>query len=218
MRQALTIGIDWKDKTTILSGPDVPFQKQREQIHTMNTKGLLKEFKTVIFTQSDGWKIFKNKVGQVKKAVSAVFLAVASFACLSATAQDVRYVSDLYTSGFTRIGAAAVATNISAYSTSLDVRKTKTVTLQFSLSHSAAGTNCNLNFWGSTDNSNWDTNQTTQFVVSVPYGAVGVNVYSTNLSVGGVGWLKLMTVDANYDADSIVTNNWIRYSYKIGAP
>jgi hypothetical protein len=155
------------------------------------------------------------------KQATTILAAIAWLAF--AAGSQAQFVTASYTSGFSTLWASAETTNVFSYSDSINVQKVRNVKIQVKLGCSeagAAGTNVNFLFVGSFDNLNWDTNTTTRFKVCVPHAGTDVPyIYSTNFDVGGLGWLRLATVHTpigtGYDGN--VTNNAIKYSYKIGA-
>jgi hypothetical protein len=173
----------------------------------------------------------KHEVKRTMKKIIGLFFAVTIGLLLSQSAVA-QYVTGTYTHGGTNVWPALgsgtvgstvmVGSNVFPYSTTLDIRKAKTISFQVKGTWAAAGTNISLQFVESIDGINWDTNTTPRVNIICPYAAAGVTAgwvtVSTNFDVGGTGYLRLWSVGPNYDADGTWTNHWIRYGYKIGAP
>ena len=163
----------------------------------------------------------KTQPPKMKHSMKKLFSLIAFIAFIvGISTASAQYVNGTYTSGFTTYFPAGTdPTNVWNYSGNLDVRKAKTVALMVTIGRNAVGSNCVLNFVGSTDGVNWPTNDVTKFYsVIVPGAVVKYTTVTTNIDVGGLGYLRLYSVDPVFDADSYVTNAGIRYSYKIGYP
>jgi hypothetical protein len=174
------------------------------------------------------------------KVLISLLLTAALFALLagSAAAQDPRYVSGDYTVGSAlKFIPENTATNVMAYSTAIDVRKTMNITFTGKFKRGAAGTNTFLIFATGPDGSNWPTNVNhgtasasmtagaqngLPLVWTIPdtatAGDAGGIVLSTNFNVSAAGFIKLHSAALAYDADQAFTNVWIKYSYKISTP
>jgi len=149
------------------------------------------------------------------KTIKAVFLGIITLAALTIAVQgQTRYVNETVWGGAGTLINAAFTTNLNL---TIDCRKAEYVSLQLSMSHTAAGTDAQtVVLQKSNDGTTWATSADTQGYVSwiiTPAGATPVS-YITNITMGGVGYLRLTSI-ANGHATLLSSNVTVTASRKI---
>lgn len=133
----------------------------------------------------------------------------------TATAQAPTYAPQAL-SGIPATLATTADTNFASMPI-IDVRKQQKVAVTFSFTQTSASTsNVLYGFKKSVDGVNID-NTSPNWLITIPsQGATRVN-YTTNLDVGGIGFLHLACI-SNTTALTTWTNRGITYGIKISAP
>ena len=139
--------------------------------------------------------------------------ALCAFAPIKANAQAYGYGS-LTISAATTAGAA---TSTLTGSPIMDVTKIQNVTLFTKFGFSSSNlSNIVYTISQSYDKTNWNTISPIVWTVTAAAGT-GVQRASTNINVGGIGYLKLETIQ-NTHASAVLTNSAFVYTIKRGAP
>ena len=142
-----------------------------------------------------------------------IFMAVFATALLAVSVQaqtPVYYPTPL------AIPATFAASSGSNINLTIDVRKQRNVTLMwvFTTAAGASGSNVTMRIDRSVDGSNWSTTDKQQITFSTL--STTAVVATTNLTVDGIGYLRLSTMTNG--ADQILTNSYFYYGLKSLAP
>lgn len=111
--------------------------------------------------------------------------------------------------------ATTITTNL-ATPAIIDATKQKDVAVQFEFAQMAASTsNVVFTLQRSLDGVRWDSNVT--YTVTLPSTGTGLQTFTTNWTLGGVGYMRLVSV-ANTTALTTATNIAVKYAVKRNAP
>lgn len=148
----------------------------------------------------------------MKKLFSLIFVAI-SLIAFTSHAQSYSAPIVLST-GITNIpGSTAYNASSNAI---IDCTRSQVISIQVSVKSDGANTaNTGYEFARSLDRSNWDTTQ--KITLFVPNNGTTASTCCTNINVGGVGYLKLISI-TNAAASAVNTNILIQYSIKKQAP